>query len=265
MSSEKVEISNIAREAARENPKEVLEKAKELGFKVRSVKSKVTSEQAEVLYNYVTTGTLPDDFVPATEKTNKDSKNQEESKTETYKQEPKTKKTIKNPTIHKQNTKTTSVSIETDSIKQISQADISKPKRAIQIISNGEDKKEVQKEPVEISKATTQHQIVQSKHDIQDAQKQVAGSIRSITQEVKEDYEVPQGIDISRIRKPRISAIRVVSKNDDNVLPHKNDDLQATLRSSTRILDSLKHVERKDRVKKKKEKTSNASFKALSS
>lgn len=64
----KVSIKEIADEAAK-NPKDILDKAKELGFKVRNVSSTITTEEAEMLYKHITS-------VPITEKTKtkKDSK-----------------------------------------------------------------------------------------------------------------------------------------------------------------------------------------------
>ena len=255
----KTSIKTIAEEAAK-NPKEVLDKAKELGFKVRSTTATITDEQAQILYIYITTGNLPEGFVSATEKPKKDSKSktEKESKAQADKQESKTQKTPKKPKTEEQDIQTAPTK-QADSIPQATQIDTLKPKKAIQIIRRtDEEQKAAKKEPpLEKPKEAVkiEHEAVQ---DAQNTSNQIALEPKPMPiAEAKKEIEVPQGIEISQVRKPRISAIRVISKNDDMVAPNKKEDTQIALRNSTQILDSLKHVERKDRVKKKKDKTTN--------
>ena len=52
---DKIRISQIAKEIGKTS-KEILQKAQELGFEVKTASSAVTTEQAEELYNYVLSG-----------------------------------------------------------------------------------------------------------------------------------------------------------------------------------------------------------------
>ena len=56
---EKVRISEIAKEMGKPS-KEVIQKAQELGFEVKAVQSTLSTEQAEILYNYVSYGEIPE-------------------------------------------------------------------------------------------------------------------------------------------------------------------------------------------------------------
>ena len=254
----KISIKTIAEEAAK-NPKEVLDKAKELGFKVRSITATITDEQAQTLYNYITTGVLPNGFI-SEEEIKKDSKDknklEKDNQAEQDKQESKTQKATKKTKTTESNIQADKVK-QTDSIPQVAQIDALKSKKTIQVIRRtDEEQKEIKKELQQDLKDITQSQEI--KQELQNTSKQVEiESTQKPTLEAKKDSEMPQGIDISQVRKPRISAIRVISKNDDVATPHKKEDLQATLRNSTQILDSLKHVERKDRARKKKDRTAN--------
>ena len=255
----KISIKNIADEAAKK-PKEVLEKAKELGFEVRSPTATITAEQADILYDYITTGNLPNGFVSATEKPKKDSKSKTEkdSKVQIDKQETNTQKTPKKPKTSEQDIQI-AITNQADSIPQLAQIDTPKPKKTIQIIrrTDGEQKIAQKEPPLEKPQETAkiEHETTQ---DAQNTSNQIATEpkLMPIT-EAKKEIEVPQGIEISQVRKPRISAIRVISKNDDIATPNKKEDEQIALRNSTQILDSLKHVERKEKTKKKKDKATN--------
>ncbi len=74
-----IKIEEVAQEAA-VDPKEALEKAKELGFKVRARNSKISEEQAETLMNYILTGTLPKSMQSKKEEKKESLKAKESSK-----------------------------------------------------------------------------------------------------------------------------------------------------------------------------------------
>lgn len=263
----KISIKTIADEAAKK-PKEVLDKAKELGFKVRSITATLTDKQAEILYNYITTGSLPDGFVSSANKTKKDSEIKAEKDKIQGEQEPKTQKTTKKPKQIEENAKTES---QIDSILQ-EQVSILKPKKSIQIIKRTGEEQKMAKEELkpkymereqisqscarqtqERLESTTKEQTFLDKI----ATEQAAAKVMPSLAEAKKVSEVPQGIEISQVKKPRISAIRVISKNDETIASTKKEVTQISVSNSMQILDSLKHVERKDRVKKKKDKTAN--------
>ena len=246
-----ITIEEIASEAAKK-PKEVLEKAKELGFSVRSVKGLVSEEQASILYDYIITGSVPPNI------------NQHVS-------------TATNPKTTRSNTKEPKAKAVQDTSKAIKKSDIvdkqeiiqpidtsvvRPSKKNIQIISRGKDEvnKESQQsktvatdEPQSTPSPITQHDDIAQKQAPEIHQETIERQMQSIHQTL----QLPQGIDPNQLKKPRISSIRVISKNDDT----KDKPTESTITSnlnrlhSTQILDSLKHVERKEKVKKKKDKT----------
>lgn len=55
---DKIRISEIAKELSKTS-KEVLQKAQELGFESKTASSSVTTEQADILYNYILSGVNP--------------------------------------------------------------------------------------------------------------------------------------------------------------------------------------------------------------
>lgn len=265
----KVSIKEIADEAAK-NPKDILDKAKELGFKVRNVSSTITTEEAEMLYKHITS-------VPITEKTKKDSKAKTADKKDDAHIETEiettAQKNIKKQKATKQDMQVESpTKDETQAIPKVVQPNNIKTKKPIQIIRRGNEdqQKMVEKTPtsnqikieheVEKEQASTtriETDIKETRQEVQtNAQPEPLESI--LDTDVKKDAEVPQGIDPSQLRKPRVSSIRVISKNDETQTTNKKkDDSNSNLRSATQILDSLKHVERKEKVKKKKDKNTN--------
>jgi translation initiation factor IF-2 len=90
-----IRISDIASELGHSNSKEVLEKAIELGLKVKTHSSGVSDEEAAALYDYIKTGEIPEAFKKPEKKkivTKKESKKTELKQTEEKKSE-KTKRT----------------------------------------------------------------------------------------------------------------------------------------------------------------------------
>lgn len=84
---EKVRISEIAKEMGKPS-KEVIQKAQELGFAVKAVQSTLTTEQAEILYNYVSYGAVPENLKkPKASKAKKESSSKGESKAKKEAQE----------------------------------------------------------------------------------------------------------------------------------------------------------------------------------
>jgi len=75
----KIKIEEVALEAGTSD-KIALEKAKELGFKVRAKNSTINEEQAMMLMDYIISGKLPKEL--SKEKTPKKSEVEKENKTE---------------------------------------------------------------------------------------------------------------------------------------------------------------------------------------
>ena len=204
-----ITIEEIASEAAKK-PKEVLEKAKEIGFSVRSAKGLLSEEQAGILYDYITTGSLPPNI------------NQNIS-------------AVTNPNTTDNHTKGPKVKAAQDASKAVKKSDIVDKqetiqpidtsvvipsKKNIQIISRGKDEvnKESQQsktvatdEPQSTPSPITQHDDIAQKQAPEIHQESTARQMQSIHQTL----QLPQGIDPNQLKKPRISSIRVISKNDD--------------------------------------------------
>ena len=168
-----------------------------------------------------------------------------------------TQDTLSGETLSKDETQATPKAVQTSEIK---------PKKSIQIVRKGDE------EPQKVvAKTQTENKKEQSSTaTIETTTKDTQISIQpkpiesTPTTEVKKDSELPQGIDPSQLRKPRISAIRVISKNDEaQTTSKKKDETNSSLRSATQILDTLKNVERKEKVKKKKDKSTKNHSKSI--
>ncbi|PAF53202.1 translation initiation factor IF-2 [Helicobacter sp. 13S00482-2] len=88
----KVRLTEIANEAGR-TPKEILEKAKEMGLNVKAASSALSEEEAANLYEYITTGI--NNYIPASPKIPKTSKTPSQDKQTQPKQPKKQTKTTK--------------------------------------------------------------------------------------------------------------------------------------------------------------------------
>ena len=110
---DKIRISQIAKEIGKTS-KEILQKAQELGFEVKTASSAVTTEQAEELYNYVLSGKSVEIKTPK-EETKKSTKT--EKTTKTKKEESKLKKTKEDEIDKKTLTKTSTKDSKKESPK----------------------------------------------------------------------------------------------------------------------------------------------------
>lgn len=110
---DKIRISQIAKEIGKTS-KEILQKAQELGFEVKTASSAVTTEQAEELYNYVLSGKSVE-IKTSKEETKKSTKT--EKTTKTKKEESKLKKTKEDEIDKKIRTKTSTKDSKKESPK----------------------------------------------------------------------------------------------------------------------------------------------------
>lgn len=110
---DKIRISQIAKEIGKTS-KEILQKAQELGFEVKTASSAVTTEQAEELYNYVLSGKSVE-IKTSKEETKKSTKT--EKTTKTKKEESKLKKTKEDEIDKKTSTKTSTKDSKKESPK----------------------------------------------------------------------------------------------------------------------------------------------------
>lgn len=110
---DKIRISQIAKEIGKTS-KEILQKAQELGFEVKTASSAVTTEQAEELYNYVLSGKSVE-IKTSKEETKKSTKT--EKTTKTKKEESKLKNTKEDEIDKKTRTKTSTKDSKKESPK----------------------------------------------------------------------------------------------------------------------------------------------------
>lgn len=110
---DKIRISQIAKEIGKTS-KEILQKAQELGFEVKTASSAVTTEQAEELYNYVLSGKSVE-IKTSKEETKKSTKTEKTAKTK--KEESKLKKTKEDEIDKKTRTKTSTKDSKKESPK----------------------------------------------------------------------------------------------------------------------------------------------------
>lgn len=110
---DKIRISQIAKEIGKTS-KEILQKAQELGFEVKTASSAVTTEQAEELYNYVLSGKSVE-IKTSKEETKKSTKT--EKTTKIKKEESKLKKTKEDEIDKKTRTKTSTKDSKKESPK----------------------------------------------------------------------------------------------------------------------------------------------------
>ena len=126
---DKIRISQIAKELSKTS-KEVLQKAQELGFEVKTASSAVTATQADELYNYIMSGVNPNatkDKVKEGAEEAQSGKVQANKKVE--KEVKETKKTTKEAKETKESAKTTTKTTKT-STKEVKETS-KKPKKEI--------------------------------------------------------------------------------------------------------------------------------------
>ena len=198
--------------------KTVIERAKEIGF---SERQKLNAEQAQTLSTYIIHGIKPDDDKDAGKKETqkkvekpkrvgkKKAENTDEKKEPTKKEEKKAEK-IEIDEIVALETKEAVIATEIKKPERkgfqiIKGAQESKPKESEKQESIKEEIKEVIKE--EPQKEEQKEEVIEKKEE---SKEQV------VTHQKLSDMLIPQGIEPSQIKKPKISAIRVISKNDSS-------------------------------------------------
>ena len=107
-----VRISEIANELGYPS-KEIVEKAQELGLKVKTHSNAVSLEEAEAIYEYVQTGVIPDKFKKKKSEPKPKKESKKEAEKESVKKEEKQKSEPKKAT-----TKTESKSVKAEPKKE---------------------------------------------------------------------------------------------------------------------------------------------------
>ena len=249
---DKIRISQIAKELSKTS-KEVLQKAQELGFEVKTASSAVTATQADELYNYILSGANPNatKIKLESEETQSGNKTRTNKKTEKEGKETKklketskeTKEGVKTSTkVAKTSTKETSKKTKKETNEAAKKMESQKPTKVLNIAEK-EDK------AVEIKKV--QEVVKDTKVFPQNAEK-IVQTAQDSTQESKEA--------ISKISQenPAIkrTGLRIVKKRDfKELLQERTESEMGERRESPRTLqDLLGNLEESQAQHKKKKK-----------
>ncbi|OUT11371.1 translation initiation factor IF-2 [Campylobacter concisus] len=199
-----VRISEIANELGYPS-KEIVEKAQELGLKVKTHSNAVSLEEAEAIYEYVQTGVIPDKF----KKKKSEPKPKKESKKEVEKE------SVKKEEKQKSEPKKATTKTESKSVK-------AEPKKEAQIL---EEKQKIEPKKEEIKVEQKQVEAPRPKESLADVTQKRRGLV---IVKKKKDYEAPIATKEEKKPEPSIANISdfksMFSANDENLAKKKKKD-----------------------------------------
>ena len=206
-----VRISEIANELGYPS-KEIVEKAQELGLKVKTHSNAVSLEEAEAIYEYVQTGVIPDKF----KKKKSEPKPKKESKKEVEKE------SVKKEEKQKSEPKKATTKTESKSVK-------AEPKKEAQIL---EEKQKIEPKKEEIKVEQKQVEAPRPKESLADVTQKRRGLV---IVKKKKDYEAPIATKEERKPEPSIANISdfksMFSANDENLAKKKKKDKKVVVAS----------------------------------
>ena len=217
-----VRISEIANELGYPS-KEIVEKAQELGLKVKTHSNAVSLEEAEAIYEYVQTGVIPDKF----KKKKSEPKPKKESKKEVEKE------SVKKEEKQKSEPKKATTKTESKSVK-------AEPKKEAQIL---EEKQKIEPKKEEIKVEQKQVEAPRPKESLADVTQKRRGLV---IVKKKKDYEAPIATKEEKKPEPSIANISdfksMFSANDENLAKKKKKDKKvvvASKKDNTQKMDLL--------------------------
>ncbi|QPH85898.1 translation initiation factor IF-2 [Campylobacter concisus] len=217
-----VRISEIANELGYPS-KEIVEKAQELGLKVKTHSNAVSLEEAEAIYEYVQTGVIPDKFKKKKSEPKPKKESKKEAEKESVKKEEKQKSEPKKAT-----TKTESKSVKAE------------PKKEAQIL---EEKQKIEPKKEEIKVEQKQVEAPRPKESLADVTQKRRGLV---IVKKKKDYEAPIATKEEKKPEPSIANISdfksMFSANDENLAKKKKKDKKvvvASKKDNTQKMDLL--------------------------
>ena len=217
-----VRISEIANELGYPS-KEIVEKAQELGLKVKTHSNAVSLEEAEAIYEYVQTGVIPDKFKKKKSEPKPKKESKKEAEKESVKKEEKQKSEPKKAT-----TKTESKSVKAE------------PKKEAQILEE-KQKKEPKKEEIKVEQK--QVEAPRPKESLADVTQKRRGLV---IVKKKKDYETPIATKEEKKPEPSIANISdfksMFSASDENLAKKKKKDKKvvvASKKDNTQKMDLL--------------------------
>ena len=206
-----VRISEIANELGYPS-KEIVEKAQELGLKVKTHSNAVSLEEAEAIYEYVQTGVIPDKFKKKKSEPKPKKEPKKEVEKESAKKEEKQKSEPKKAT-----TKTESKSVKAE------------PKKEAQIL---EEKQKIEPKKEEIKVEQKQVEAPRPKESLADVTQKRRGLV---IVKKKKDYEAPIATKEEKKPEPSIANISdfksMFSANDENLAKKKKKDKKVVVAS----------------------------------
>ncbi|WP_107952689.1 translation initiation factor IF-2 [Campylobacter concisus] len=206
-----VRISEIANELGYPS-KEIVEKAQELGLKVKTHSNAVSLEEAEAIYEYVQTGVIPDKF----KKKKSEPKPKKESKKEVEKE------SVKKEEKQKSEPKKATTKTESKSVK-------AEPKKEAQIL---EEKQKIEPKKEEIKVEQKQVEAPRPKESLADVTQKRRGLV---IVKKKKDYEAPIATREEKKPEPSIANISdfksMFSANDENLAKKKKKDKKVVVAS----------------------------------
>ena len=206
-----VRISEIANELGYPS-KEIVEKAQELGLKVKTHSNAVSLEEAEAIYEYVQTGVIPDKF----KKKKSEPKPKKESKKEVEKE------SVKKEEKQKSEPKKATTKTESKSVK-------AEPKKEAQIL---EEKQKIEPKKEEIKVEQKQVEAPRPKESLADVTQKRRGLV---IVKKKKDYETPIATKEEKKPEPSIANISdfksMFSANDENLAKKKKKDKKVVVAS----------------------------------
>lgn len=242
---DKIRISEIAKELSKTS-KEVLQKAQELGFESKTASSSVTTEQADILYNYILSGVNP--VANSQDKDSKESKKATKSKKSTEETKSKTQKKSQ----EKPKTTTTKTTSKTSKTQKDSKASATKAKK--------DSTKELE------SDLTIQEDVQKVIQEFQDILE--TPSNEASFQEIEEAKPAESNASESKL-SPQISqenpaikrtGLRIIKKRDVRESQEETPKLESHKESPRTLQDLLGNLEdnqgRNKDKKKKKDKPS---------
>ena len=217
-----VRISEIANELGYPS-KEIVEKAQELGLKVKTHSNAVSLEEAEAIYEYVQTGVIPDKFKKKKSEPKPKKESKKEAEKESVKKEEKQKSEPKKAT-----TKTESKSVKAE------------PKKEAQIL---EEKQKIEPKKEEIKVEQKQVEAPRPKESLADVTQKRRGLV---IVKKKKDYEAPIATKEEKKPEPSIANISdfksMFSASDENLAKKKKKDKKvvvASKKDNTQKMDLL--------------------------
>ena len=206
-----VRISEIANELGYPS-KEIVEKAQELGLKVKTHSNAVSLEEAEAIYEYVQTGVIPDKFKKKKSEPKPKKEPKKEVEKESVKKEEKQKSESKKAT-----TKTESKSVKAET------------KKETQIL---EEKQKIEPKKEEIKVEQKQVEALRPKESLADVTQKRRGLV---IVKKKKDYEAPVATKEEKKPEPSIANISdfksMFSANDENLAKKKKKDKKVVVAS----------------------------------